>query len=328
MIMIGALKKGIFIFKWSSSTRDFSTVECSLVQLSADIHFVYTNMIEERDCIPSAEYDLLHQRIVTGRYILSPLQMKFILKKDLNKFLLNTQADYPGIMLGVSPYDPVSLCVIMPDKKDVFVYMGFSIMLYRFTYGRLPNDGFRFESELDSFYNSLQEIGKVDRVYKLDLKKSLRTIPIRRILDIMKPLVGDDSVFKLISSFLSLSIIDEDGNNCRSDSHIGGIPPLGEITRVLFNIVLMDIFDREFPKRFPGIAFVRFLHEVYIFTRGNDEVIFDEKAGYALLEELSLQGKIESTGQYDDPLYCYYNKILYVDIYDCDVQVCDPADYY
>ena len=106
------------------------------------------------------------------------------------------------------------------------------------------------------------------------------------------------------------------------------VSPMGEITRVLFNLVLIMIFDCEFPKRFPGIAFVRFLHEVYIFTRSNDEVIFDEKVGYALLEELGLQGKIESTGQYDDPLYCYYNKIIYVDIYDCDVQVCDPADYY
>lgn len=72
-------------------------------------------------------------------------------------------------MFGVSPYDPDTFCVIMPDKKDVFVYMGFSLMLYRFSYGCLPNDGFRLESQLSSFYNSLQEIGKVDRVYKLDL---------------------------------------------------------------------------------------------------------------------------------------------------------------
>ena len=36
-------------------------------------------------------------------------------------------------------------------------------------------------------------------MYKLDLKESLRTIPISRILDIMKPLVGNDDVFKLIS---------------------------------------------------------------------------------------------------------------------------------
>jgi hypothetical protein len=105
------------------------------------------------------------------------------------------------------------------------------------------------------------------------------------------------------------------------------MPPVGEITRVLFNIVLMDIFDREFPKKFPGIAFSRFLNEVYIPTRGNDEVIFDEKAGYALLEELSLAGKIVSIGPGDDPLLCYYRKIVFLDS-DSKVHVCDPIESY
>lgn len=54
IMMIGALKKGIFISKLSSSTRDFSTVECSLAQLSADIHFFYTNLIEDLYRIPRA----------------------------------------------------------------------------------------------------------------------------------------------------------------------------------------------------------------------------------------------------------------------------------
>lgn len=45
---------------------------------------------------------------------------------------------------------------------------------------------------------------------------------------------------------------------------------MGEITRALFNIVLMDIFDHEFPKRFHGIAFLRLSNEVCISTREND----------------------------------------------------------
>ncbi|KAJ8630231.1 hypothetical protein MRB53_023554 [Persea americana] len=75
----------------------------------------------------------------------------------------------------------------------------------------------------------------------------------------------------------------------------------------------MDIFYRECPKRFPGIAFSRFINEVFISTRGNDEVIFDDKAGYALLEQLSLAGKIMSIGPGDDPLPCYYGKIVFLD---------------
>lgn len=55
----------------------------------------------------------------------------------------------------------------------------------------------------------------------------------------------------------------------------------------------MDIFDHEFPKRFPGVAFTRFINEVFIATRGNDEVIFNKKAGYALLEEVLQNSPIE-----------------------------------
>jgi len=38
------------------------------------------------------------------------------------------------------------------------------------------------------------------------------------------------------------------------------------------NIVLMDVFDREFAKRFPPIAFFRFNNEVIISTTGNDDI--------------------------------------------------------
>ena len=131
------------------------------------------------------------------------------------------------------------------------------------------------------------------------------------------------AVYRLISSLLNLPIIDDDG----SDIIFVGMPPVGEITRVLFDIVLMDIFDREFAKRFPGIAFSRIINEVFISTRGNDEVIFDDKAGYALLEELRLAGKIVSIGPGDDPLPCYSRKMIFLDS-DSKVHVCNPIDFY
>lgn len=36
---------------------------------------------------------------------------------------------------------------------------------------------------------------------------------------------------------------------------LGGIRTVTEIKMVLFNIVLMEIFDRQFAKRFRGIGF-------------------------------------------------------------------------
>lgn len=307
-------------------TRSFCTVECSLVQLSDDIEFIYKDLTDNVE-FSMSRYRLavIQQKIVSGLYVLSPLQVKFIKKVDLTHFLNDTLPDCPDIMLRPGS-DPDMIYVVMPNKDDVLVLMGLSLMLFRLSYGRLPKDGYRLENLVDSFYYSLQQMGKVDRLYKLDLMASLSIIPISLILDKVKPFVGDGSVYKLISSFLYLPIIDDDGNH-RSDISLGGLPPAGEITRVLFNIVLMDIFDREFPKRFPGIAFSRFNNEVYISTRGNDDVIFDDKAGYALLEELGLAGKIVSIGPGDDPLPCYYGNIVFLDSHS-KVQVCNPMDYY
>lgn len=307
-------------------TRDFCTVEHSLVQLSADIDFIYKDLTDNLQFRMSRDQlAVIQQKIVSGLYVLSPLQVKIIKKEDLTPFLYDTLPDCPDIMFGAGS-DPDILSVVMPDKKDVLVLMGLSLMLFRLSHGSLPKDGYRLENQVDSFYYSLQQMGKVDRMYMLDLNASLRIFPTSLILDKVKSLVGEGTVYKLISSFLYLPFIDDDGNH-RSDSCFGGIPPVGEITRVLFNIVLMDIFDREFPKRFPGIAFSRFINEVYISTRRNDEVIFDDKAGYALLEELSLAGNIVSIGPGDDPLLCYYRKILFLDS-DRKVHVCNPIEYY
>lgn len=76
-------------------------------------------------------------------------------------------------------------------------------------------------------------------------------IPISLILDKVKLFVGDGNfyLYRLISDFLNIPIYDDFGNR-RFDV---SLPPIGELTRVIFNIVLIDVFDREFTKRFPGI---------------------------------------------------------------------------
>ncbi|PHU04915.1 hypothetical protein BC332_25737 [Capsicum chinense] len=106
----------------------------------------------------------------------------------------------------------------------------------------------------------------------------------------VKPLVGDGSVYRLISSFLSLTVFEDLGGiRIYTSSGVSGIPPTGDITRVLLDIALKNHFDSQFPKSFPGIVFHRFVNEVYIFIRKNEKVLFDDKAGYALLEELGLR---------------------------------------
>lgn len=146
----------------------------------------------------------------------------------------------------------------------------------------------------------------VKKVYKLSLSPSLCILPINLILEKVKPLVDDSFVYELISSFLRLPII----GSARLDRK--GIPPAGEISRVIFDIVLKEIFDREFAIKFPDICFYRFKHEVIILTREEDEVNFDEQVGYDLLKELGLEGVFESMGPGEKPIICN-DKILHMD---------------
>lgn len=68
--------------------------------------------------------------------VLSPLQVKFIKKVDLTQFLHDTLPENPDIMLGTCS-DPDMMKVVMPDKKDVLVLMGLSLMLFRLSHGSL-----------------------------------------------------------------------------------------------------------------------------------------------------------------------------------------------
>lgn len=306
-------------------SRSLCGVESAVVQLSADIEFIYNDIYQT--CTPAPilrnELEVIQQFIINGIFVLSPLKVKFFKSEhSLYLFLIDTLTDCPDISLGYCN-KASSFYAIMPEKKDVLVLMGLSLMLFRLSHGGLPKDGYRMECLLSSFYESLQEMGKVDRLYKIDLNQSLDMITNSMILDKVKPLVGGGKVYKLISSFLELPILnyDRDGNPWLGQ----GMPPVGEITRVLFNIVLMDIFDRELKKRFPGITFYRYINEVFLATRKNDQVLFDEKDAYKLLKELSLAGNIHSIAPGDDPLQAC-GMLIYLDN-DSQVHICNIHEY-
>ncbi|KAF3672010.1 hypothetical protein FXO38_06335 [Capsicum annuum] len=238
-----------------------------------------------------------------GGYVLSPLEIKRVMGRDLKDFLKGLIPErLEFIITGDGGEDIIH--VIMPSsKEDALVLIGLSITLLRLYRSEMPEEGYRIDCLLPSFYSCLQQEERVDRLYRIDLGESIRQIPSSMIKLWVKPLVGDGSVYRLILSFLSLTIFEDLGGIRIYTSSGGlGIPPAGDITRVLLDIALKNLFDSQFPKRFPGIEFHRFVYEVYIFIRKNENVLFDDKAGYALLEELGLRGKIESIGPDDDPL--------------------------
>ena len=230
----------------SYGIRYYSSYESSLMQLSADIDLVYRDLSE--NFILDVSRDRLAHiqlKIFNGYYVLRPLRFKYIHKLDVLSFLSDTLPLYPDIMIGSDPKDKDSIKIVMPyDQEDLLIFMALSIMLLRLSYGSLPEGGYRLADGIDSFYKDIKQMRKVDRLYRIDLSTSLTKIPISLILNKISSLVGDSTVYKLIYSFLNLPIIDDSGNY-RDDIAKGGLPPAGEISRVLFNIVLMEIFDRD-----------------------------------------------------------------------------------
>lgn len=336
MIMIGisTLSKNSLVYTHSSCflpsptrifTRDFSTEECSLVQLCDDIDYIYKDLTDSQSfSISPHQLALIKQKILSDSYVLHPLQIRFVKKVLIMDFLRYKLPECPDLMMGQGP-TPDRVTVVTPEKEDVLVLLGLSLMLFRRSQGCMPEDGYRLESQLPTFYDNLRQMGKADRLYKLDLKDSSRIIPKCFIKKMVKHLVGKGSIYKLIKSFLNLSIMDSEGIDRRGEIIDHCVPPVGEISKVLLNMALNAIFDAQFSKRFPGKAFHRMLHEVYISTKGNDDVILNDKTGYALLNELGLAGKIESIGPGDEPLVCFYEKLIRVDS-DGVVRVCDSRD--
>jgi hypothetical protein len=87
-------------------------------------------------------------------------------------------------------------------------------------------------------------------------------------------------------------------------------------------------------KRYKGIVFYRCFNEVFIFTSSNDVMTFNNKEGYALLDELNLTGNIVSIGSGDDPILFsnshmlfYKKKIVFLDS-SGRVQVCNPEEFF
>ncbi|GJV58009.1 26S proteasome non-ATPase regulatory subunit 4 [Tanacetum coccineum] len=133
-----------------------------------------------------------------------------------------------------------------------------------------------------------------------------------RVLEVIKAYVEEDSItYSLVKQFLYNDFLDEDGE----DFILHYLPDLGEITYAFDNLIMNEIFESAFDKKFPGLQYYRFLNEVLInCTSMEDEIAFDEIAGYFFLEEVNLPGYIVSIGPGDSAPLSLYNNIFHLQI--------------
>jgi hypothetical protein len=301
--------QSVFILKSPLIVKvNYSTLDSELVLLSENIEEVY-NDLTSYTSLSRSEFSVLQQRLLSGLYVLSPLRVKFIHVNEFSIFFTEMQASCPDFAYFPS-INPDYIIVVLPDEKDVLVYMGLSKMLSRLSYGVLPDD------EMDEYHKSLLNygnMGRVKRLYRLDLTEPLLGYSISKgkILECVKHLVGEGSIcYNIIESFLHLPFVDYDnGRHISFDC----IPPSGCITWVLENLVLKELFDREFAKRFPSVAFSRMLSQVIIVNRYNDNYSFDEIFVNALIKDLCLPGFVQSIKPGDAPITLYNKKTVNLD---------------
>jgi retron-type reverse transcriptase len=88
----------------------------------------------------------------------------------------------------------------------------------------------------------------------------------------VRPIVNNDEcLVKLIWSFCNNQILDNSGQDLSTNN---GIPLMGVISQVLFNIMIDDI-DQKMEERFPNQKYARYEHEIFIPIHYNeDEMVY------------------------------------------------------
>lgn len=285
-------------------------------QLLDNINFIYSDLIiNTLYDMNDDELEGIKDKIRSGTYKMKPLNIRMMEKSELNQYLRENIHDCPEITCHELCIKS-KVCILKPDnKEDALVLMGLALTLFNrirniYNYNHnLITDGYRMEHLLDSFFDKLVEVGVVERIYKIDLYKTIDHIDKTYLLNKVNKIIGDGTTFNLIKQFIDNPVLDERGNKLNIERTI---PRVGEITRVLIDILYND-FEAEFTDRFPGIKCYRFINEVYVLLKENDNPVINIDDISSILAKLNFRGTINSIVCGDKPLVCYDCKEMSID---------------
>lgn len=283
-------------------------------QLLDNIHFIYSDLIiNTLYDMNDDELEGIKDKIRSGTYKMKPLNIRIIDKSEFIQYLRDNIHDCPEIS-SCEICLKSKVCMIKPDnKEDALVLMALALTLFNRIRcnDSFVTDGYRMENRLDSFYDELIELGhgNVERLYKIDLIGSIDHIDKSYLLNKVSQIIGDGISYNLIKDFLYIPVLDERGNKLNIERTI---PRVGEITRVLIDILYND-FEAEFTDRFPGIKCYRFINEVYVLLKENDNPVINIDDISSILAKLNFRGTINSIVCGDKPLVCYDCKEMSID---------------
>ena len=227
--------------------------QCSLYQLSSEIDNVFSAFSQQYP-FGEGKVSEIKQAVLSGTYVFSPLKF-LVLPNDYprtNFFHVFSVPDLPNVYFAV-----------LAESEDNLVFIALSrVLSLTFDSYSLENSfAFRTAKEgRKGFYGEVLKWGQVGMLLHFDLTPSLNTLSRSRLLAKLEPVLNDPSIFRLVSSFFELPILDEDGRDWSAET---GVPSAGLLACVLLNFYL-DSFDRTFINRFPHLPFVRYVHEIIL----------------------------------------------------------------
>ncbi|TMX03610.1 hypothetical protein EJD97_015480 [Solanum chilense] len=138
-----------------------------------------------------------HSNLPEERYALSPLKLLSIPKDEAIYFYVETLCQ---------PGDPDHKWVVCPGERDALLLIALTHMLnscfMRSSIFQEQSCG--FPRDRREFFAKLGGVGKIITIFILNLAPSQGTIPHKRILRKLAPLVRDSYVISLVSSFLKI----------------------------------------------------------------------------------------------------------------------------
>jgi hypothetical protein len=295
--------------RYYSKVKEYHSLLFDLIDNVSIMHSRYRTVIFDRISVEECE-EMLND-ILSGNYQLSPILVYHIEEDEYESFC-HQKTVLSSAFCGLLRFYPKKkagyLTFSRPStERDVLLIAALEQVLLDYTVNwkcpSIENLVYDFHSDIN------KEMVLVRRIYRLDIDYPPDIgLFLKRISSIN--LQYDTYIYQYITSFLHLSYIDEYGL-CHSS--MNGTYTVGDLSRIVLNLVLKEIFDYEFIKVFPGIAFTRFVAQVIIGTKDSDEVLFNEEEGYALLKSLGLTGQIVSIGLGDSPIPICGKKLLYID---------------
>jgi hypothetical protein len=218
--------------------------------------------------------------------------------------------------------DDVKLVVSKPgNSSDLLVYQALAKRLL--THIGCPYNVWTLEDMEKYYFNEISHCSDFTKMYKINFSctKILKSRILNTILTELNELSSMEK--KLIESFVNLQTISYvNTNNTDEMVSLKHIPVIGELTRVIFHIFLIDQFDNQMKKLYPQYSFYRLGSEVIIPIH-NDESDIDTTK---LLENLNLFGSItEEDGSSE--LVCTPHGRKVLTLYEGQITVWDVEEY-